>query len=228
CESRRRGRSLSTSTERGLRMSMFATATSQRADPASTLEGKVVLPENASFDDARRAWNLAVDQRPSCVVFPESARDVAAAVLLARESGRRIAAQGTGHNAAPLGSLEGTILLKTERMRGVTVDPVARSARVEPGVRWLEVVEAAAPHGLAALAGSSPDVGVTGYTLGGGLSWLGRKYGLSCSHVRSIELVAADGRLVRADRENEPDLFWAMRGGGGSFGVVTAIELELF
>jgi hypothetical protein len=187
----------------------------------------VVLPEHASFDQARRAWNLGIDQRPSSVVFPESPQDVAAGVLFARESGRRIAAQGTGHNAAPLGSLEDTILLKTERMRGVTIDPVARSVRVESGVRWLEVVEAAAPHGLAALAGSSPDVGVTGYTLGGGLSWLGRKYGLSSSHVRSIELVMADGRLVRAERDNEPDLFWALRGGGGSFGVVTAIEMEL-
>ena len=113
-------------------------------------------------------------------------------------------------------------------MRGVSVDPDRRTARVQAGAVWLEVVEAAAQHGLAALAGSSPDVGVVGYTLGGGLSFLGRKYGLAANHVRAIELVTADGRLVRADREHEPDLFWALRGGGGSFGVVTAIELELF
>jgi hypothetical protein len=127
----------------------------------------------------------------------------------------------------PLGSLEDTILLKTERMRGVHVDPCRRLARAKAGAVWLEVVQAAAQHGLAALAGSSPDVGVVGYTLGGGMSFLGRKYGLAANAVQAIELVTADGRQVRADREHEPELFWALRGGGGSFGVVTAIELEL-
>ncbi len=196
--------------------------------PASSLEGKIVTPEHARFDEARRAWNLAIDQQPAAVVFPESAEDVAAAVLFARQHGQQIAAQGTGHNAGPLGSLADTILLKTERMRGVHIDPNAWLARVEAGALWLEVVEAAAQHGLAALAGSSPDVGVVGYTLGGGLSFLGRKHGLCANTVRAVELVTADGRLVRADRDNEPDLFWALRGGGGSFGVVTALELQLF
>jgi FAD/FMN-containing dehydrogenase len=193
----------------------------------SALAGKVVIPEHARFDEARRAWNLAVDQRPAAVAFPESAQDVAAVVLFAREFGLRVAAQGTGHHAAPLGPLEDAILLKTEQMREVSIDPVRRTARVEAGVVWLEVVEAAARHGLAALAGSSPDVGVVGYTLGGGVGFLARRYGLAASHVRAIELVTADGRLVRADREHESDLFWALRGGGGSFGIVTALEFEL-
>jgi hypothetical protein len=195
---------------------------------ASALPGKVVFREDVGFDEARRAWNLAIDQRPAAVAFPESPQDVAAVVLFARESGLRVAAQGTGHSAGPLGSLADTILLKTLRIREVAVDPDRRTARVQAGAVWLEVVQAAARHGLAALAGSSPDVGVVGYTLGGGLSFLGRKYGLAANHVRAIELVTADGRLVRADPENEPDLFWALRGGGGSFAVVTAIELELF
>ena len=195
---------------------------------ASALSGKIVTPDHAGFDAARRAWNLAVDQRPSAIVFPESAQDVAAAVLFAREFDQRVAAQGTGHNAGPLGSLEDTILLKTERMREVTIDPERRIARVQAGVLWMEVVEAAARHGLAGLQGSSPDVGVVGYTLGGGLSFMGRKHGLATNRVRAIELVTADGRLVRAEPENEPDLFWAMRGGGGSFGVVTALEFDLF
>ena len=193
-----------------------------------TLEDKIVTPAHERFDDARRAWNLAIDQRPAAVVFAESAQDVAAAVVYAIEYGLQVAPQGTGHNAGPLGSLEDTILLKTERMRGVQIDPVARVARVEAGVLWIEVVEAAARHGLAALAGSSPDVGVVGYTLGGGMSFIGRKHGLCANAVRAIELVTADGRQLRCDRDNEPDLFWALRGGGGSFGVVTAIELELF
>jgi hypothetical protein len=161
-------------------------------------------------------------------VFPESPEDVIAAVHLADHVGLDIAAQGTGHNAAPLGPLEDTLLIRTDGMRAVEIDPAARTARVAAGVLWLEVVEAAARHGLAALAGSSPDVGVVGYTLGGGLSWLGRKFGLAANNVEAIELVAADGRWLRVDREREPDLFWALRGGGGNFGVVTAIEIRLF
>jgi hypothetical protein len=193
-----------------------------------SLEDKIVLPGDGRFDAARRAWNLAIDQRPAAVVFPESAADVAAAVRYAAGRGLRIAAQGTGHNAGPLGSLADTVLVKTERMRGIRIDPRAQTARAEAGAVWIDVVQAAAPHGLAALAGSAPDVGVTGYTLGGGLSFLGRKHGLAANNVTAAELVTADGRLVRADADHEPDLFWALRGGGGSFGVVTALEFRLF
>ena len=118
----------------------------------------------------------------------------------------------------PWTDLDDTILLKTERMRNVTIDPDTRIARAEAGVIWIEVVEAAAEHGLAALAGSSPDVGVVGYTLGGGLSWLARKHGIGANQVTAIEVVTASGDFVRADWANEPDLFWALRGGGGAFG----------
>jgi hypothetical protein len=206
-----------------------STNTTEELDRSiALLDGKIVLPEQARFEEARRGWNLAVDQRPAAIALPETAADVAAVVDLARAFGLRVAPQGTGHNAAPLGNLDDTVLLKTERMRKVEIDPARRIARVEAGVVWLEVVEAAAEHGLAALAGSSPDVGVVGYTLGGGLSWLGRKHGLASSSVVAIELVTADGRLRRLTRESEPDLFWALRGGGGSFGVVTALEFRLF
>ena len=190
--------------------------------------GDVVTPADEAWDEARQAWNLAVDQRPVAVVLAETADDVVATIEEARAAGLRVAPQGTGHNAKPLGELSGTILLRTSRMRGVEIDPAAQIARVEAGVIWIEVVEAAAEHGLAALAGSSPDVGVVGYTLGGGLSWLARKYGFAANQVTAVELVSADGRFIRADRENEPDLFWAVRGGGGSFGVVTALEFRLF
>jgi FAD/FMN-containing dehydrogenase len=188
----------------------------------------IVMPGDPGWDDARRAWNLAVDQHPAAIALPESARDVAAAIGYARARGLRVAAQGTGHNARPLGSLDDTVLVKTARMRRVSIDPAARVARAEAGALWHEVVEAAAGHSLAALAGSAPDVGVAGYTIGGGISWLGRAYGLAANNVEAIELVTADGRLVRADAVSAPDLFWALRGGGGSFGVVTAIELRLF
>ncbi|MGZ6641535.1 MAG: FAD-binding oxidoreductase [Solirubrobacteraceae bacterium] len=192
------------------------------------IAGDVVVPGDGGWDAARAAWNLAVDQRPAAVVLPESAGDVVAAVEAARDGGLRVAAQGTGHNAGPLGDLSDTVLVKTERMRGVTVDPEARRVRVEAGVTWGEVVGRVQEHGLAALAGSSHDVGVVGYTLGGGLSWLARSKGMSANSVHAIEIVLADGRLVRTDAAHEPDLFWALRGGGGSFGVVTAIELELY
>jgi hypothetical protein len=209
-------------------MSISTTDSRRPTRPDPSLNGKVILPGDARFDDARRAWNLAVDQQPAAVVFPESAADVAAAVGYAAGRGLRIAAQGTGHNAGPLGPLADTVLLRTDKMRGIQIDPKARTARVEAGVIWIDVVHAAAAHGLAALAGSSPDVGVVGYTLGGGVSFLGRKHGLAASHVLAADVVTADGTLVRADARHEPDLFWALRGGGGSFGVITALEFRLF
>jgi len=191
--------------------------------------GDIVLPGDGGWDAARLAWNLAVDQHPAMVALPETAADVAAVVSYAAEAGLRVAMQGTGHGAgARGGELSGTVLVKMERMRGIEIDAEARTARVEAGVIWSEVAEAAAEHGLAALAGSSPDVGVVGYTLGGGLSWLGRRYGLAASNVLAVELVTADGEIRRADAEADPDLFWAVRGGGGSFGAVTAIEFALF
>jgi UDP-N-acetylenolpyruvoylglucosamine reductase len=196
-------------------------------DLADELEGEIAVPSDERWDAARQAWNLAVRQHPRAVALPESAEDVVKIVEFARERGLRVAAQGTGHGAASLGDLKHTILIKTERMREVDIDPIAQTARVEAGVVWAEVVTAAAEHGLSPLAGSSPDVGVVGYTLGGGLSWFSRKYGLAANQVTAAELVTADGRFLRVDREHEPDLFWAIRGGGGSFGVVTALEFRL-
>jgi FAD/FMN-containing dehydrogenase len=188
----------------------------------------IVLPHDPNWNQARLAWNLAADQQPAAVALPESAKEVAAVVRWARERGLRVAPQGTGHSALPLGSLAHTVLLKTERMRGVQIDIRRQRARVQAGVLWAEVTDAAAEHGLAALAGSSPDVGVVGYSLGGGVSWLSRAHGLAANEVTAVELVNADGDLIRADAENRPDLFWALRGGGGSFGVVTSLEFNLF
>jgi hypothetical protein len=192
-----------------------------------SISGRVAVPADRDWDQARAAWNLAADQRPSAVAFVEGADDVAKTVRFAAEHDLRVAAQSTGHGAVALSSLDDTILIKTERMRGVEVDPDARTARVEAGVLVLELSQAAQAHGLSSLPGSSPDVGVTGYTLGGGLSWLGRRYGFACNRVRAIELVGADGEPRTVDGENDPDLFWALRGGGGDFAVVTALHLDL-
>jgi hypothetical protein len=178
-------------------MATFSTLAVQASRLSAALRGDVVLPGQQGFDEARRAFNLAADQELAAVVLAESAQDVVAAVAFAVDQGWQIAAQATGHNAMPLGSLADTNLLKTERMRGIQIDPPARTARVEAGAVWAEVVDAAAREGLAALAGSSPNVGVVGYTLGGGVSFLGRKYGLSANNVRAVEVVTADGRLRR-------------------------------
>jgi FAD binding domain/Berberine and berberine like len=192
------------------------------------LSGEVVGPDDARWDRARQAWNLAADQRPLAVAFPISDADVMAIVEYAREAGVRVAAQGTGHGAAAMGALDDTIIVSTARMRGVRIDPERRRARVRAGALWLDVTAPASEYGLAPLAGSSPDVGVVGYTLGGGLSWLGRKHGLAADSVTAIEIVLADGRHVRCDAEVHADLFWALRGGGGSFGIVTALEFKLY
>jgi FAD/FMN-containing dehydrogenase len=192
------------------------------------LTGDIVLPGDATWDTARQAWNLAVDQRPVAVVYPASADDVAVAVRLAAEHGLRIAFNAGGHNAGPIDWSRDTLLLKTEQMHGIEIDPVARRARVEAGVLAKPLAVAAGEHGLAYLAGTSPDVGVFGYALGGGMSWMIRAHGLACNTIVAADVVTADGRLVHTDQETEPDLFWAIRGGGGNVGAVTAIELQLF
>ena len=191
--------------------------------------GDVVTPGDEPWDEARQAWNLAADQRPAAVVIAESADDVLEVVRFARENGFAVSGQGTGHAAAALERhLERTILIKTHLMRGVEIDAKARIARVEAGALWMDVTVPAQDHGLAALSGSSPDVGVVGYTLGGGLSWLSRTHGVAANSVTAIEVVTADGQLLRTDATNEPGLFWALRGGGGSFGIVTAMEFALY
>jgi FAD/FMN-containing dehydrogenase len=194
----------------------------------AAVTGRAVVPGEAGYDEARRAWNLATDQRPAVVVLADSAADVAHAVRFARSHRMRIAPQGTGHGSEPLQPLQGAMLLKTSRMRRVDIDPAARTARAEAGAVWQDVTIPAGEHGLAALAGTSPNVGVTGYTLGGGLGWLARRYGLAANSVTAAEIVTPSGRFVRTDAGHEPDLFWAVRGGGGSVGVVTALEMRLY
>jgi FAD/FMN-containing dehydrogenase len=191
------------------------------------IAGRIATPNDADWDQARAAWNLAADQQPSAVAVVEDANDVATVVRFAAANDLKVTAQGSGHGALSLRSLEGTILVKAERMRGVEVDAERQMARVEAGVLSLELAEAAAAEGMSSLPGSSPDVCVTGFTLGGGLSWLGRRYGFACNRLRAVELVTADGEARTVDAENEPDLFWALRGGGGDYGVVTALHTNL-
>ena len=159
--------------------------------------------------------------------MPAGPADVAAALAFAGETGRTVVPQGTGHLAAPLGDLAGSVLVNTSALRGVEVDADARVVRAGAGCVWADVTSALAPHGLAALAGSSPDVGISGYLLGGGYSWLAREHGLGCTSVIALDVVTADGAQRHVTAEDDAELFWALRGGGGNTAIVTAITMRV-
>jgi FAD/FMN-containing dehydrogenase len=195
---------------------------------AARMTGRVVSPSDPEWDATRQVFNLAMDLSPAAMVLPSDATDVVVAVEYARANGLRIAPQATGHNADALGSLEDVLLVDVRELQDVSIDPVAKRVRVGAGVKWERVVPQLSEFGLAALHGSSPDVGIAGYSLGGGMGWLARKYGLQTNSVTALELVTADGRAARVDAENEPELFWALRGGNGNFGLVTAIEFAVY
>jgi FAD/FMN-containing dehydrogenase len=184
-------------------------------------------PSSPTWDAERGTFNVLTDQQPAGIACPSSPAEVAEVVRAAAADGKRVAAQRTGHLAGPLGDLSRTVVLRTAGLGGVEIDREARTARVGAGALWGDVLPAASELGLAPLHGSSQTVGVAGYTLGGGVSFYGRKHGLACNRVTAIELVDATGEQLRVDAATEPDLFWALRGGGGSFGVVTALEFEL-
>jgi FAD binding domain len=214
--------------EQELRVSDTTPSTLDLQSLGRSLDGDAVLPGDETWDSARQAWNLAADQHPAAVAHAADAADVARVIDFARQHGLRVAVQATGHGAGAMGPLEDTVLLKTDRLTGVEIDPAASRARIEAGTLSADVAVSAGEAGLAALLGSSPDTGVIGFTLGGGVGWLGRRYGLASNAVKAIEVVTADGRQRRVDSENDAELFFALRGGGGSFGAVTAIEVELF
>ncbi|WP_244929341.1 FAD-binding oxidoreductase [Nocardioides sp. W7] len=192
--------------------------------------GRVHLPGDGGYDAARVAWNLAVDQRPAAVALPRDAAEVVEVVRAAADAGLRVAPQTTGHNAGPLAArgLDDVLLLRLSALDQVTADPRRGVVRVGGGTLWEPAVDAAAAQGTAVLHGSSPDVGIAGYSLGGGIGWYARKLGLATNSLTAVELVLADGTQVRVDADHDADLFWAVRGGGGSFGVVTALELRTF
>ena len=179
------------------------------------------------YDANRGAFNVLLSQEPAGIVTPRSAADVVDAVAYAKAEGLRIGAQRTGHSAEPLGDLSGTLLVRTAAMNSVSIDAPRRIARVGAGALWGDLVPTASEQGLAACHGSSPTVGIVGYSLGGGVGWYGRKHGLQCNRVTAVELVDAEGAERRVDADSDPELFWALRGGGGDFGIVTALEFEL-
>jgi FAD/FMN-containing dehydrogenase len=193
---------------------------------ATTLEGSVLLPGDAGWDDARQAWNLAVDQHPSAIARPRSVRDIRHIVVAAREAGLGITVQPRGHGATD--DLAGRILVRTSAFDEVNVNIVARFARVGAGVPWGRLLNRLEGTGLIALAGTNPDVSVAGFLLSGGHSWFSRWKGLAAHSIRAVELVDSTGVLRRVTRDSDPDLIWALRGAGGLFGVVTTLEIELY
>jgi hypothetical protein len=205
-----------------------STPTLPDLDPLrARLDGSVHRPGDPGYDEARRPWNAAVDQRPALVVCAATPADVEAAVAFAARHDLRVAVQSTGHRASALPALDGALLLRLGALSGVTVDPGRRRARVLAGTPAADLVAAAAEHGLYPLVGSAKDVSVAGFALGGGLSFVGRRFGVAANHVTAIEVVTADGTLRTADAASEPELFWALRGTGGALGAVTALEVAL-
>jgi FAD/FMN-containing dehydrogenase len=190
------------------------------------VSGKVLFPGDPDYDKTRRGWNLTVDQHPALILVAADVEDVIAGVRFANAQNLGVAVQITGHGVKF--PADDNLLIVTTQLNKVKVDAQARTARVEAGVIWQQVLDAATPHGLAPLLGTSPHVGVVGYTLGGGFGWLGRLYGLAADSVRSIDVVTPDAVLRHTSPTKNSELFWALLGGGGNFGVVTALEFALY
>jgi FAD/FMN-containing dehydrogenase len=189
--------------------------------------GELVLPANPAYDTARRIWNGAIDRRPACIARCTGVADVAAAVRFARDHDLEIAVRGGGHNVAGTALCDDGIVIDLSALRAVWVDPAARTAWVQGGALWGDVDRETQAYGLATTGGIVSHTGVAGLTLGGGLGFLMRKHGLAVDNLLAAEVVTAEGRIIRASAEEHPDLFWALRGGGGNFGVVTSFRFAL-
>jgi FAD/FMN-containing dehydrogenase len=189
--------------------------------------GDVLVPGDPGYDEARSVWNGDIDRHPAAIARCFTAEQVAAAVEFARQEGLEIAVRGGGHSFAGFSVCDGGLMISLSEMRDVTVDPDARRARCGGGATWADVDAATQAHGLAVPGGIVSHTGIAGLTLGGGMGWLTRRAGLSCDNLVSAEVVTADGQILTASAESNPDLFWAIRGGGGNFGIVTSFDYRL-
>ena len=192
-----------------------------------TVRGPVIHPDDPAFDEARTIYNAMIDKQPSLIVQCASVADVISAVNFAREHGLETAIRSGGHNGPGLALVDDGLVIDLSAMTGIRIDPEERTARVEPGCTWGDVDHATNAFGLATVSGVISTTGVGGLTLGGGHGYLSRKYGLTIDNLLSADVVLADGRFVHASEDEHPDLFWALRGGGGNFGVVTSFEYQL-
>jgi FAD/FMN-containing dehydrogenase len=193
-----------------------------------SIRGQVLQPDSAAYEDARKIWNGMIDRRPSAIARCVGAADVIACVKFAREHDMPFTIRGGGHNIAGLALSDGALMIDLSGMRGVFVNPEARTARVQPGATLGDIDRETQLHGLAAVLGFVSNTGATGLTLGGGFGYMTREYGWTCDNVLSMEMITADGRLARASSNENEDLFWGLRGGGGNFGVVTGVDYKLY
>jgi hypothetical protein len=202
-------------------------------DPAAitafkaTMRGDVVLPDDTSYDTVRKVWNGMIDRRPAVIARCASAADVVAAVQFAHENNLDVSVRGGGHSTAGLALCDDGLVIDLSLMKGIRIDPARRVVRAEPGLRLGDLLRETQAFGLATTTGTVSDTGLAGLTLGGGMGYLMGKYGLTVDNLLSVDIVVADGRLLTASAEEHPDLFWAVRGGGGNFGIVTSFELQL-
>ncbi|NHX35743.1 MULTISPECIES: FAD-binding oxidoreductase [Halolamina] len=195
---------------------------------AAALDGDIVLPDGEEYDDARNVWNGLINKYPAVVARAENASDVAESVAFAREHDLALSVSGGAHNQTGSAVVNQGVVVDLSRMDGVGVDPDTEVARVGPGARAEDVLAETQEYGLAAPTGSAGDVGIAGSTLGGGIGWIRRKHGLGIDALRRVEIVTPDGEILEATPEQNADLFWALRGGGGNFGVVTEFEFDLY
>jgi FAD/FMN-containing dehydrogenase len=196
-------------------------------DLAGRVSGSVLGPEHTDYDTTRAVHNGLIDRKPALIVRCRTADDVVAALAFARGAGLEVSIRGGGHNVAGRAVTDGGVMIDLAEMKGITVDPDQATATAEAGVLWAELNDAAAKHGLAVTGGAISTTGIAGYTLGGGLGWLMAKHGLSADNLLGVELVTADGEVLQVDADSHPDLFWALRGGGGNFGVATSFTYRL-
>jgi FAD/FMN-containing dehydrogenase len=194
---------------------------------AGSLEGELIAPGHAAYDEARRIWNGAIDRRPACIARCTGVADVVAAVRFARERDLLVAVRSGGHGVGGHALCDGGLVIDLSPMKGIRVDPQARSARAQAGVLWGELDRETQLFGLATVGGIVTHTGIAGLTLGGGIGWLMRKHGATVDNLLSADVVTAEGEIVTASEDENPDLFWAIRGGGGNFGIVTSFEYQL-
>jgi FAD/FMN-containing dehydrogenase len=193
----------------------------------SEVRGQVIGPADSAYEEARRVWNAMIDKRPAVVVRPRGAADVITAAKFALEHQLPLAVRGGAHNVSGKATCDDGLVIDFSSMKGIRVDPAARTVRAEPGLKWFEFDRETQAFGLATTGGTVGDTGIAGLTLGGGFGWLGGKHGMTVDNLRSADLVLASGELVRANASENPDLFWAIRGGGGNFGIATSFEYQL-
>jgi FAD/FMN-containing dehydrogenase len=193
----------------------------------ASFSGPVLAPDDPGYDEARRVHNGLIDRRPALIVRCQNTADVADAVRFARASGLAISVRGGGHNVAGRAVADDALMIDLAPMKGIHVDPAAQTVRAQGGVLWSELNRETAAHGLAVTGGAISTTGIAGLTLGGGLGWLMAKYGLAADNLLSVELVKADGSIVAVDADSDPDLFWALRGGGGNFGIAASLQYRL-